>query len=121
VIEPPVKRRRRSGLEDLLGDVFATNVTVPPSIPAVVRIQREMDKYRCTPDAPLGSSPFSWWKHHEVEFPLLSNIARSVLHIPATSVPSERVFSAAGDIVTATRNCLSSEIVDVLVFLKQNL
>jgi len=95
VIEPPVKGRL-SGLEDLLGDVFATNVTVPPSIPAVVRIQRELDKYRCTPDAPLGSNPFSWWTHHEVEFLLLSNIARSVLHIPAISVPSERVLVLLG-------------------------
>jgi hypothetical protein len=43
------------------------------------------------------------------------------LYIPATSVASERVFSTAGDLVSAQRACLESEQVDRLVFLKKNL
>ena len=50
-----------------------------------------------------------------------SGIAKWLLHIPATSGPSKRVFSVAGAIVTATRNCFNPNIVDMLVFLKQNL
>ena len=36
------------------------------------------------------------------------------------NVPSERVFSTAGDIVTAHRSALKSEFVDMLIFLKKN-
>ncbi|KAG7278419.1 hypothetical protein CRUP_026970 [Coryphaenoides rupestris] len=35
--------------------------------------------------------------------------------------PSERVFSTAGDIVTAKRSTLSPDNVDILIFLKKNL
>jgi hypothetical protein len=43
------------------------------------------------------------------------------LCIPATSVASERIFSTAGDLVTAQRSCLSGDQVDRLIFLKKNL
>ena len=50
-----------------------------------------------------------------------SNVAKYYLCIHATSVPSERVFSTAGDIATAQRAALSGENVDILIFLKKNL
>jgi len=43
------------------------------------------------------------------------------LAAPATSVASERVFSVAGDTGTATRNRMSPDHLDVLVFLHYNL
>ncbi len=55
------------------------------------------------------------------KYPLLSPLAKAYLSIPATSVPSERVFSTAGDIVTAQRSQLLPEIVDMLIFLKKNI
>ena len=36
-------------------------------------------------------------------------------------MPSERVFSTAGDIVTAQRSALNAENVDKLIFLKKKL
>ncbi|WAR15295.1 hypothetical protein MAR_005400 [Mya arenaria] len=51
-----------------------------------------------------------WWRQHEEEFPRLSRLAKEVLYIPATSFPSERVFSVAGDIVTATRSRLAPDL-----------
>lgn len=69
----------------------------------------------------VDSDPLSWWKYHEYLYPNLAVLAKRYLAIPATSVPSERVFSTAGDIVTATRSALSTDSVDKLVFLKKNL
>jgi len=43
------------------------------------------------------------------------------LAIPATSAPSERVWSAAGNIVTKKRASLSDSTVETLVFLHGNI
>ena len=52
--------------------------------------------------------------------PLLSYLARFVLCIPAASSKSERVFSTAGQIVTAKRASLNAEKVEDLVIMTCN-
>ena len=47
-------------------------------------------------------------------------IARRVLAVPSTSMPSERIFSAAGLLINKLRNRLSSDIVDSIIFLNKN-
>lgn len=64
--------------------------------------------------------PLEWWKSHEKKYPLIAQIAKKYLCIPATSVSSERCFSTAGNVVTPKRSCLSTENVNLLVFLYQN-
>ena len=41
-------------------------------------------------------NPLAWWKSNSSRFSRLSNSAKTFLAIPATSTPSERVFSVAG-------------------------
>lgn len=66
-------------------------------------------------------NPLAWWKNNESRFPLMSLVTRKFVCVPATSSPSERVFSAAGQIVTPFRNALTPEKVNMLVFLSRNL
>ncbi|KAK5925637.1 hypothetical protein CgunFtcFv8_018146 [Champsocephalus gunnari] len=54
------------------------------------------------------------------ELPLLSTLARKYLIVPGTNVPSELVFSTAGDIVSATRATLHPDNVNMLLFLNKN-
>ncbi len=49
-------------------------------------------------------------------YPLLSSLSKAYLTIPATSVPSERVFSTAGDILNAQRSQLLPQNVDMQFF-----
>ena len=51
--------------------------------------------------------------------PNLAKLGKSVLCIPATSVPSERVFRKAGHLLNK-RCSLKSKNVDMLVFLNKN-
>ena len=84
------------------------------------RARAEILKYRERDSLALSGDVLQWWKK-QVDLPLLSALAKSYLCIPATSVPSERVFSTAGDIVTAQRSLLHPDHVDQLIFLKKNL
>jgi hypothetical protein len=79
----------------------------------------EVNRYNKISQISLDSDPLLWWKENAFFFPLLANVAKSRLCIPATSVPSERIFSTAGDIVTAQRASLNPTMVDKLIFLKK--
>lgn len=65
-------------------------------------------------------NPLNWWKARELLYPTLSKLAKKYLCIVATSVPSERVFSKAGQIITERRNRLKSKHVKKLIFLNYN-
>jgi len=55
------------------------------------------------------------------KFPILAKLVRKYLTIFASSVPSEWLFSDAGNHVTAKQNCLNSDMVNYLIFLKCNM
>ena len=70
---------------------------------------------------PLHCDPLELWKSHQSTYPILSRLVKYYLGIPSTSVPSEKMFLAAGKIVCAQRSSLSENNVDMLIFLKSNL
>ena len=85
-------------------------------------IERELALYVSLPaaDAKL-TDPLVWWREHCSTFPSLALLAERYLCVPATSVPFERDFSVAGNIVTSKRNCLKPAKVNELCFLACNL
>ena len=71
------------------------------------RLKREVDMYMQSPVLDIDASPLDWWKVEWKRMPLLAVVARKYLGICATSVPSERVFSLAGYLVSQRRNSLN--------------
>ena len=67
------------------------------------------------------SDPLQWWKINEGRFPRLGKLAQIYLAVPATSVPSERTFSVAGQTVSKLRASLDSDSVDQIIFLNKNM
>lgn len=53
-------------------------------------------------------------------YPLLYKFSVPHLCLQGTSVPSERVFSTAGDIITKKRNRIDPDMVNMLMFLNKN-
>uniref|UniRef100_A0AAY5L481 HAT C-terminal dimerisation domain-containing protein n=1 Tax=Esox lucius TaxID=8010 RepID=A0AAY5L481_ESOLU len=116
----PKRRCTPTPLESLLGKTFSDAGVVPKS--SNTRAEEEMKKYlETTSPLSLSEDPLIWWRCHETVFPLLAKLAKRYLCIPGTSVASERVFSTAGDIITAQRSMLTPEHVDQLLFLQNNL
>nr|CAH7728839.1 unnamed protein product [Callosobruchus chinensis] len=62
-----------------------------------------------------------YWQVNSKRFGCLSHIARTYLSSPATSVPSEQFFSAAGIVYDPHRNRLLGDKAAKLLFLKYNL
>ena len=62
----------------------------------------------------------AWWRYNKQMYPCLFKAAQACLHVRATSVPAERIFSLAGYVVRYHRTKLLSDNVNKLIFLHQN-
>ena len=78
----------------------------------------EVQRYKMEKKVAASVDPLQWWKLNEYRYPKLAFFAKTVLCIPATSVPCERSFSSAGYIVNKTRSSLEPNTVNMLVCLR---
>ncbi|GES88915.1 zinc finger BED domain-containing protein 1-like [Rhizophagus clarus] len=81
----------------------------------------EIDKYLEINEECKETNPLEWWKLHEKRFPTLATIARKYLGICAISVPSERLFSDVSNNITNKKINLDLNLVEQMLFLKQNI
>ena len=85
--QPPPKKKMT------LAAFFKKNAPVSfPNHSEAGKIQTELTTYLLTPEVDPDNDPLDWWKRHQPNFPRLSTLAK-YLSVPATSAPSERVFS----------------------------
>jgi hypothetical protein len=88
-----------------------------------VSVDAELTLYSREPSIPLQddsgrfSCPLTWWNVHRNRFKLISEVAIRMLCIPATSAPSERVFSVAGLTIAKERARLAPHTANELIFL----
>jgi hypothetical protein len=66
------------------------------------------------------TDPLQWWESHKHQYPTLFELSLRYLSIPATSAPSERLWSMASRILTIRRASLESTIVGDMMFVKEN-
>ena len=81
----------------------------------------ELDKYLSEPLLPFHTGNcYTWWEENKGRFPGLAKVAQRYLSAPPTSVPSERLFSGAGNVYYDKRNRLAPERAETLLFVKNN-
>lgn len=83
-------------------------------------IRKEMDRYESFALASKETRVLDWWKKMANALPILSEMARSVLAIPASSAKSERAFSKGGNVVTRKRTRLNPRKVEKIVVIQEN-
>ena len=67
------------------------------------------------------NDPLKWWKEYCAKYPYVANIDRKYLAIPATSAPSEQVWSRLARILSLRRAHLSDDLVGHMMYVKENL
>ncbi len=83
-------------------------------------VEVEVEKYLQQPNEPRHTEPLNWWKDR-ADLKGLSKIAAKYLLVQGTSVPSERVFSAAGNILNAKRSRMNDDNASMFIFLNGNM
>ncbi|CAG9829823.1 unnamed protein product [Diabrotica balteata] len=74
-------------------------------------------QYLELPAVDRKNNPLNFWVKHKEVLPELYDLAIKYLCVPATSVPSERVFSKTGQITNLRRNRLAPKNLDQIIFL----
>jgi len=120
----------RCMINRLFGESIAANISSSVGGPATY--QEELTSYlqqaplplleRSTDDASRTqhTDPLVWWSTHQHNYPHLAKLAKRFLAVTSTSVPSERVFSRGGSIVSKKRCALTGSNVSMLMFIACN-
>ena len=114
--EPGVKKRKKETVMSFLLGIESDSDST-----TTCTWKNEIYQFQIEPQAHHDSDPLVWWKTNEKRFPTLTILARRYLCVPATSVPAERIFSAAGLIITSLRSSLTADNADMLIFLNKNM
>jgi len=81
------------------------------------RMPTDLKHFLNQPTISLDENIIKFWNVHKTMYPHIAKVAEPYLSIVATSVPSERLFSKAGNIMSAKRNRLKGEKLQHLLFL----
>ena len=119
VENPSLKLKKVKPTKEDLSLLFGAKVQSPTSNMGSAE-EKEIRNYKLEESIYLNDDPLEWWMKNEKRYPSLSLLAKHLLAIPATSVPSERMFSKAGCILNNKRSSLSSEMANQLIFLSHN-
>ncbi len=68
----------------------------------------------------LNNCPLSWWKSSVHQFKNFERLSVKYLAIPATSAPSERIWSRASRILTVKQNRMLEKFTSAIMYRQEN-
>ncbi|XP_039883193.1 E3 SUMO-protein ligase ZBED1-like isoform X1 [Simochromis diagramma] len=90
-------------------------------VPSVTeQVHKELQIYKRLPGITSGQDPVAWWWSKRDTLPNLSALSEKYLCVPASSTPSERVFSCAGHAISQERCRIAPEKANMIIFLQKN-
>ena len=106
--EPAYKRRRRL----FFGSMYTVDTDEEASDEVLTYLSEKCIK--------LETNILHYWRDNAHRFPILAKIAMKHHCIPASSAPVERIFNSGGQFFRPTRNRLSDQAFEKLMFIKCN-
>ena len=104
--EPPAKKAAVTQQEEEFDILFGHKNECPGEVMHSTHDHIEDEFQRYLKEAEINfriDDPMDWWRKHESYFPQVAKLARKYLAIPASTAPSERVFSTAKNILHAEK------------------
>ena len=124
VMEIPSKKikleKNLSHTDDWLEDVIFVSESVEP-VADLVKLEVSRYLGSVISDDKKKLSILEWWAKNEKFYPRLSVLAKRYICIPASSVPSERIFSLCGTLVSKKRARMNHDNINLIVFLNRNM
>uniref|UniRef100_A0A803LDI9 Transposase n=1 Tax=Chenopodium quinoa TaxID=63459 RepID=A0A803LDI9_CHEQI len=82
-----------------------------------VGLKSDLEKYLEAETIPLADDfdILNWWKTNGNNYPVLQQIAKDIMSIPVSTVPSESAFSTSGRVLDPYRSRLLPETVEALM------
>ena len=120
-VPQPVESKTPVGKTSCLWDDYDQEMTMEEKQPItrMTAVTMEIKFYNDSMRINQQSNHLIWWKENNSIIPKMSGIAKNILGTPATSVPSERIFSKAGELISSRRSSLKKETVDMMTFLNK--
>ncbi|KAJ8367340.1 hypothetical protein AAFF_G00320740 [Aldrovandia affinis] len=81
-------------------------------------VEQELDTY--LHEDTRDEDPLHYWKRKATDFPQLSQVAKKVFTVPATTTPVERIFHTVGKILRPKRCRPLPQNLETLIYLKAN-
>jgi len=107
-------------------DVSAANNDASTEESIRIRCEAQLAAYELRDKMPMRNGdgkfndPLKFWKEAASQFPELAKLAQEYLSIPATSAPSERVWSRAARVLSAKRARLDPTVTSSIMFVQEN-
>ena len=106
-------KKKLCALEELFGEEDDVVIT-GQYIPTTPETQAHL------PGIVSRDDPLLFYYTHRTKIPLLRALVPRYFCLPGSSVPSERIFSLAGQTISQERARMDPDKADMLIFLKQN-
>ncbi|XP_073331910.1 zinc finger BED domain-containing protein 4-like [Pagrus major] len=122
--EPPSRKPRTDQTTSSLDSIFDEIADEQASASvgtAAVGSSVQVETYLGEAVISREDKPLQYWVVNKVRFPTLARLAGRYLSAPCTSVDSERLFSSVSHIVSESRNRLTADHAEMILFIKKNL
>lgn len=115
--EPPPKKTKADNPFFEYMAAFGGQETRPQASKETTRqkVTKEMRIYLKTQQIEIKEDPLKWWQEQMSTFPVLAQVARQILAIPASSAPTERVFSKLARVNAKDRCAMKPSMADALL------
>jgi len=90
-------------------------------IPTSMLLYQQLAAYASEAVIPRTDCPLTWWADNWQKYPLVFEVVRRLLVIPAVTVSTERLYTKKGDEFMDKRDAMSPEKADQVLFIMENL
>ncbi|KAK0142029.1 Zinc finger BED domain-containing protein 4 [Merluccius polli] len=122
--EPPARKPCRDQASSSLDSIFDEIADEGASVllnRAQLDSTAQLETYLGETTISREDKPLQYWAVNKVRFPTLAKMASRYLSAPCSSVDSERLFSSVSHIVNESRNRITADHAEMILFIKKNL